>query len=142
MPDPLVQELADQVAIRTLSVRYNHLSDAGDGAAYAQLYTPDGLWELDDGLERYVGNEQLAELCVTHGPGSLHVTTDPLIEISGDTASQISRLLIFTVDDRRRSNDFVATGQYADELVRTEDGWRFKSRRIRMNRDFTATPDA
>jgi hypothetical protein len=56
------------------------------------------------------------------------MTTDSVIEISGDAATHVSTLALIT---RSRSRGLMAifTGRYTDELVRTADGWRF-SRRV------------
>jgi hypothetical protein len=116
------------MAIRDLSAEYNHCADTGNGDRHAQLYTEDGEFEIA-GDRVYRGREQLAAL--TSSTTILaHSTTDPVIEIDGDTARQTSRLLLTSKPQDGSANEFIATGRYIDELSRTPDGWRFHKRRI------------
>jgi hypothetical protein len=136
MPDYDHQYVADYIAIQQLSNRYARVSDEFDGATYATLYTEDGEFVIDrgEGAEprRFVGPEQLAALCNgTKGTG-FHVTSNPVVEIEGDRARQVSRLLMMKVPEDGKGAQATMAGTYTDELVRTPQGWKFKSRRVRV----------
>jgi 3-phenylpropionate/cinnamic acid dioxygenase small subunit len=60
-----------------------------------------------------------------------HMTTEAVIEIDGDEATQRSYLLFL---DRAGGSTRVAnSGTYDDRLRRTENGWRFVSRRTTLD---------
>jgi uncharacterized protein (TIGR02246 family) len=123
-----LQQISDYIEICTLSAQYNYLADAGDGEAYADLYTEDGYFEVV-GNRVYRGRAELAACAATAANKTVHVTANPIIEVDGDTATQRSRLIscLRTPDGTR--NEFVNTGYYIDVLRRTPAGWRFVSRR-------------
>ncbi len=65
----------------------------------------------------------------------VHITSDPIIEVDGDEATQTCALLnIYRAADKS-ANEFVATGRYFDRLVRTPEGWRIKERRVVLDLD-------
>jgi hypothetical protein len=130
------QFISDYIEICQLTSRYNQLSDAADGVEYAKLFVEDGIWESGPEEERVrvTGHEALAALCARMGQGIVHITTNPYIEVDGDRATHACKMLIFTVSADRSSNEFVGTGTYTDELVRTPKGWKFKHRSSVMER--------
>jgi len=123
-----VQELADKVAIRELTARFNETFDAGDGEGHADCYTADGRMIYENG-EGPSGREEFIATCNLFDGQVIHVTTDARIEIDGDTATQVCGMIMFTRTKDRSANEFFMTGRYRDELVRTPEGWRFKTRR-------------
>jgi hypothetical protein len=60
-------------------------------------------------------------------PGGLHLGGPPVVNIDGDRAETLQNLLFIerVTNEMRRS-------VYDDVLVRTENGWRIKSRRCRF----------
>jgi hypothetical protein len=139
------QFISDYIEICQLSARYNQLSDAADGAEYAKLFVADGLWESGPEHARttVTGHEGLAALCARMGRGIVHITTNPYIEVDGDRATQTCKMVIFTASADGSSNDFVGTGTYTDELVRTPHGWKFKRRSSIMDNQVpSADPSA
>lgn len=131
-----IQFLSDYVEIRQLNALYNRLGDSGDGAAYAQLYTQDGEFHIV-GNQVYCGREEIAAAAAATTV-TVHVTSEPEIEIDGDSATQRLRMLsVYRAEDLSR-NDFVCSGWYQDELKRTADGWRYFRRRAELDLDITA----
>jgi len=118
--------VADWIEIRTLTAVSGASFDACDCDGYAATFTADGEMWLD--AERLsAGRDELAKL-PAKPRGFVHVTTDPIIELDGCTATQRCTLLLY-----RRSRDgskvsLFSTGRYEDRLVRTDDGWRFARR--------------
>jgi 3-phenylpropionate/cinnamic acid dioxygenase small subunit len=128
-----IQYLLDYVAIRQLNALYNRLADGGDGDAYSQLYTEDAEFNIV-GNQTYCGRKEIASAAAATKV-TVHVTTEPEIEIDGDSATQRVRMLsVYRAEDLSR-NDFVASGWYVDELKRTEDGWRYHRRRAELDLD-------
>ena len=66
------------------------------------------------------------------------MTTEPEIDISGDTAQQRVRMLTVLQDGKGTRNEFVASGWYIDELKRTEESWRYHRRRVELDLDINA----
>jgi ketosteroid isomerase-like protein len=125
-----VRDMEDRIAIRELTARYNHAFDDVDTEAFVNTFTEDGVFQLDtDGLVT-AGRERLAAMSqvVNHGP--VHMTTDPVIEIDGDRATQVCSLALGgrTREREPGSATYLTSGRYYDELVRTPEGWLFSKR--------------
>jgi 3-phenylpropionate/cinnamic acid dioxygenase small subunit len=131
-----VQFLSDYIEIRLLNALYNRLADDGDGNAYAQLYTEDAEFNIV-GNQTYCGREEIASAAAATAV-TIHVTTEPEIEIDGDSATQRVRMLsVYRAEDLSK-NEFVASGWYIDKLKRTAEGWRYFRRRAELDLDLTA----
>ena len=131
-----LQYLADYIAIRQLNATYNRNADMADGEAYSNLFTEDGeLNIVGEGI--YTGREQIAARC-NATTTAVHITTEPEIDINGDTAQQRVRMLTVLQDGKGTRNEFVASGWYIDELKRTEAGWRYYRRRVELDLDINS----
>lgn len=131
-----LQNLLDYVAIRQLNATYNRYADLADGASYSNLFTENAEFNIV-GEGSYVGREQIAARC-NATTTAVHVTTEPEIDINGDTARQRVRMLTVLQDGKGTRNEFVASGWYIDELKRTEDGWRYHRRQVELDLDINA----
>lgn len=130
--DPETQRLADYIAIRELTARYNRAFDDGDAASFARNFTEDGVMEVP-GLMEVKGREGLEQMCRSTPYGVVHVTTDSIIEIDGDRAVQDVTVMVLQrpkpqSPPAERLSTLQQSGRYRDELVRTADGWRFARR--------------
>jgi len=123
-----MQELADKLAIRELTARYNFSFDSGDAEGYADCWTEDGRMIHENG-EIHGGRDEFVESCRRYDRQVIHTTTDALIELDGDRATQLCTLVVYTRNPDRTANEFFMTGRYRDELQRTPDGWKFHRRR-------------
>jgi SnoaL-like domain len=126
--------LLDRVEILELSARYNRAADGTDPDAIKGVFTRDGvveMWGRGDGPAVYAG-EDLTRLAAPYIGQRTHLTTDSVVVVDGDCASQRSTLLLCT---RSRGKQLAAllTGRYEDDLVRTDDGWRFARRTVRID---------
>jgi hypothetical protein len=121
----------DYIDIQQLTARYSHALDtaAGNGYAYADLFTDDGA-----AFDRWIGREQIAEIPRSGarepvGPDYVrHYATNHLIEPTADGA--IGKQYVIVIDhqnDGKPSTIFLG-GQYQDVYVKTAKGWRFKTR--------------
>jgi uncharacterized protein (TIGR02246 family) len=122
--------LVDADAIRALTARYNLAVDNGDTDLVAELFTEDGVFEVlgfGDPIT-YRGREAIVEVATRPPRSQLHMTTDSLIEVAGDRATQLCTVMRTTPPKRPGQEQRRMLGRYADELVRTADGWRFERR--------------
>ena len=124
--------LVDRTRICELTARYNRCFDDGDPDGFAATFTVDGVMEVAGGPVTK-GRAALAEMC-RHTPyGIVHVTVDATVEVDGDRATQDVTLLVVNrpapdAPSEARRSKVQRSGRYHDELVRTEDGWRFARR--------------
>lgn len=127
----------DRLDILALNAKYNWASYDRDPEAYADCYTPDGVYESANTGSRNEGREQLAAgmAAARDSAWSMgHISADALIEIDGDTARQRVFVLLYRRESPTGENQFFATGWYDDHLVRTPDGWRYRHRRSFIDR--------
>lgn len=125
------ETLADsRDAIRDLLARYTYHGDRGRIDQLASCFAPDGVLEYPGNVAQ--GPEAIAT-ALRSGPANpaltvvRHHITNPLIEVSNDAATARS---YFTV---HADNGPDHSGTYDDRLVRTDDGWRFAHRRVRID---------
>jgi ketosteroid isomerase-like protein len=120
-------ESPDLIEIQQLYARYNTAIDTGDGDTFAGCFTKDA--HFDSGISKIDGHEGIAGFAVeTHSalPGMRHNATNILLDGDGSGTAQGSAFLIgYTTDGGYK---VIVTGRYADELTRTDDGWRFTKR--------------
>jgi ketosteroid isomerase-like protein len=122
-----VQWIEDYLAIRELTARYNHTFDDGDAEAFADCWTEDGRM-THEVPGSHGGREEFIASCKLYDGGVIHQTSDPIITIDGDTATQDCSFQVWTRLKDRSANEPFMTGRYQDELVRTPDGWKFHRR--------------
>lgn len=122
---------ADWVAINELTATYNRAADDGDPALLASVFVEDASVTFDGpkGVRTITGRDEIAKIADRPGGQTVHATTNAVIEIDGDSATQVCTLLL----TRREPEPGTGTGRYTDSLVRTADGWRFASRRAKLD---------
>jgi hypothetical protein len=99
--------VADELAIRGLTAHFNHMADQLRGADCAAAFTENGVLEAAGRLE---GRAAIAAFfdAQAHGEpvdigfgktghlfSTVHATTDNVITIEGDKATQMSYMLVF-----------------------------------------------
>src|SRR3954468_20153638 len=92
MSDEL-ERVLDHLAIRELTARYNRAFDDVDSEAWADTFTPDGTMEWS-GAEPITGRDALVEMSKGTGYGYVHITTDPIIDVIGDRATQLCTVIV------------------------------------------------
>jgi len=133
MQQPTVEEtvrrLADTEAIRDLARRYADCVWRLDGAGAVGLLAEDGVMEVGEGA-RIVGRAALLEAYQAMLTGDLQpFVHNHVIELDGDRA--VGRCYL----DLRATRDGISmmgSGHYEDVYVRLADGWKFRSRKLKM----------
>ncbi|MDX1383576.1 MAG: nuclear transport factor 2 family protein [Thermoanaerobaculia bacterium] len=131
-----VRRLEDVEAIRRLKARYCFACDAGyDVEALAELFTEDAVW--DGGALGVAEGREAIRRFFERAPQAMsfavHMVTNPLIEIDGDTATGAWYLLQAATHAPSESAVW-GSARYDEEYVRTETGWKF--RRLRLTSHF------
>jgi len=119
----------DQVAIQALAARYNHAIDSGDGAAFAGVFTEDGVLDAAGRLvEGRAALEQFAKEFAQRMRSPRHIATNLVIEGNGHRATLRAYLQMFALEGEPGSQQIAASGKYADTLVKEAGTWRFERR--------------
>lgn len=128
-----LQLLEDQHAISQLVASYGPLVDAGEAERVADLWTEDGVYDVEEffmashsevaAMVRSDAHQGLIRSGCSHFLGPAHVTVD------GDRAIAVCESVLLV---RHKDRVFPARiGANRFELVRTADGWRTTRRTTR-----------
>lgn len=120
----------DFEAIKQLTALYNRAFDDLDVPGYLATWTEDGFFERSNAGRSYQGHAQLTQLINSFPVKGRHVTSDFVISVDDDRAEQSCYLSYLDV---AQAHKLVMFGVYTDELVRTADGWKFSSRRLKVD---------
>lgn len=133
-----VDRLAARAAITDVLVRYAQWFDDQNWEDFAQLWTDDASFEVDD--EGFFGKAAVLEFlttCLPDGYVSKHMLSVPLIEVADDGRHATARTDVVWIT---QSFETKIVARYNDDLVRGDDGrWRF-SRRWETPVPFAADP--
>lgn len=129
-----LRRLEDERDIAQLIAAYGPLVDAGAAVEVAELWTHDGIYDVD---EVYLeGHEQLAAMVRSKAHqswiegGCAHFVGPALVSVDGDTAVAVCHsLMVVRTDGRFRVRRATANHW---ELTRTDDGWRASRRTNRV----------
>jgi len=114
--------MSDFDEIRQLHFHYAEYADKGDSDAFADLFTPDGIWIVSRGNE-FRGRQVISDLIKAIPHGGWHKASEVThITINGDTATGGCAY------EGKRDGEHVF-GRYEDRYVRTANGWRFEYRK-------------
>jgi hypothetical protein len=124
----------DILAIQKLIADYNHIVDAGDGEAFAQLFVEGG--SLDTGFNVVKGSDELrgfADFVPTMAPGARHWVTNVSIDGDGDAATAKLYLQMYSTAGGAAETKLVISGVYEDTLRRDGSAWRFVTRKLTVD---------
>jgi 3-phenylpropionate/cinnamic acid dioxygenase small subunit len=129
-------ELAAREAIRDVVAAYAHAADSGRFDEVAALFAADGVLETPDHVEHrgcdairaFVGGTGAALAGATTVPLIRHHISNLRIAVTGsDDATGAAYFFVLT----ERGPDH--WGRYRDRYIRTDEGWRFAHRRVRLD---------
>lgn len=112
--------------IQQLYARYNLAIDTGNAEGWAATFTPDGVFNNTnkghDALVQFIKDWREKR----DGANRRHLNSNMVLTPTADGANASIYLLLLNVGVRPAT--IATTGIYEDVLVRTPQGWRFKSR--------------
>jgi hypothetical protein len=112
--------IADAIEIEQLLAKYSVAMTKNDvKTVMAEVFAPDGTYSAFGSTYRLDDFPALVEAA----PKGLFMTGTPLLDLDGDTGTGEQPLLFID----QTSHD-MRMGWYTDTYVRTEQGWRLKTR--------------
>ena len=115
--------------------RYVNLNDAQDWPAVAALYTENAVFRRPSGGDAIVGREAILVSLLARPPRvQRHVIANVVVDVEDeDHARAFSVIVLYQGDPLPEglpamSASSPLVGTFADQLVRTRDGWRFAER--------------
>jgi hypothetical protein len=122
--------MSDKDEIRELLARYCFALDADRFEDMAALFTQDGIWETAFGTGKGRAGivAQARGIATGERPRRVHLTTNIVIDLDGDTATARSNWAL--VQNSAAGPVIGSGGAYADRLVKVDGAWFFKHRTI------------
>ena len=121
----------DILAIQKLVADYNHLVDAGEGDAFADLFVDGG--SLDTGFNVVKGRDELRDFAAfvpNMAPGARHLVSNVSIDGDGTEATTRLYLQMWSTAGGAAESKLVISGRYEDTLRRDDGTWRFVTRKL------------
>ena len=130
-----LDRLESEHAIRRLKAEYMRACDEQRGAAIADLFWPDGVWESIGGASATFGclegRSAIADAFAANPARytfTTHYLTNEAIEVDGDRA--VGRWYLFEPLTHRAQRAYWMGGWYLDDFERRDGEWRFARLRL------------
>lgn len=132
----------DRAEIANMSNRYMVAVDAGDIETVMSTWAEEGVLEWIGGVERGAaeireamsnfGGARKVEIpeSATSRPRTRHQIINHVIDVDGDTATTIAYWFAMTNNTPQKDVQIMYMGHYEDELVKRNDRWYFKHRKV------------
>jgi hypothetical protein len=142
--------VSDHEEIRNLISSYSHAADDGNYEAFAANFTADGVL-VDGGVDipastlvKLQADRARAQEKLPQPNGSKHLQLNTVIKLDGDRAQAVTDLVIIRLAP---DTGWIVggTGRYDDEIVKQNDRWLFKRRKITWHKNLSPhrrEPDA
>jgi hypothetical protein len=124
----------DYFAILATLARYSTALDQRDWGLLEEVFTDDLVYDAGEWITRSRAEylERLRPYLEGCGP-TQHLLGNTRIEIDGDTARSAVYVRAFHVGTHElASTTYEMFGEYRDELVRRNEGWRSRHRTLRL----------
>lgn len=121
--------IEDRMKILDLCARYQQLFDDGLAEAWADTFLADGRFEGPAGVAS--GRAELISFCQrvsAQYPDALHFTDQHVLD--SRPGGIVQHRCILSVQYPVERSVRIALYRYSDELLKSEDGWKFKSRHV------------
>lgn len=132
-----IQRLEDIEAIRALRYRYHHYINDGLDDRAVDLFTKDGVLEVEkvqsDTVERWEGADAIRAGIVRSVEARTLVKQfnhNLIVDVNGDKATGIS---YFELRYAENGVSLMIAGRYSDEYVRTDGHWLISRQNIRID---------
>ena len=122
--------MSDKDEIRELVAKYCFALDDGRFEDMAALFVPDGVWEtaFGTGTGRAGIVARAKSIATEPRPRRVHLTTNIVIELNGETATAQSNWLLF--QNTPAGPAIGSGGAYRDRLAKLDGRWYFQHRTI------------
>lgn len=131
--------LADHIAIKELSSYFDNTIDEGDIDRHMTLWhddmqfiSPFGDFDNKDDYRAWV--TEFHNSTQAYG-GTRHLVVNNVISIEGDRATQTCYQIILSQTSNDGAPAVLASTRMEDELIKTENGWRFTKRVLNLDQD-------
>ncbi|MBM4186697.1 MAG: nuclear transport factor 2 family protein [Gemmatimonadetes bacterium] len=129
---------ADLAEIQSLYARYNWALDEGDAEGWASTFTTDGVFAIEDqgaaGIS--AGHDAIVKFAhgfrASIGKHVKHWNTN--LELTPTATGARGRVYLILVDFGTKPASIATSATYADELVKSAQGWRFTKRAVKGDR--------
>jgi hypothetical protein len=141
MPDNAeLRRWVDKLDIREIIERSVRYIDDQNATAFAELFEEDGVMQLAGTV--FAGRDGLCDMFrgastgpkwtepghLLEQPGAMHLTTNPVIDVDGDTATAETDMITLRRGDDGRAK-ITLLARYRDRFRRADDGhWLISSR--------------
>jgi 3-phenylpropionate/cinnamic acid dioxygenase small subunit len=115
----------DYIAINNLLSEYALASDESRYEDWARLFGEDG--EMHAFRRVWKGFDELVSF-ISAAPEGIHICGLPRIDIQGDRADATVNFAFLRFEDKQ----VWSMGHYINELVKTSEGWRYKTLKIKI----------
>lgn len=128
----------ERLDILALYAEYNRTIDSGDAAAWARTFAEDGVFQHPS--RDFVGRPELEGFVrdrtpklATHPCASQRHWNDAItVEDNTGNVTGSCQLIVWGLSRDTSKPEVIARGRYADELVKSNSGWRFRRRTLRI----------
>jgi uncharacterized protein (TIGR02246 family) len=129
----LSEELAAIREIEDVLARYCYAVDDGDPLAVASVYAEDGLHDAGNGLvvRGRADIEAFFRLRLARYDASAHHLANIVVQLDGD-AAHVASYVYARIWPLGSDECGELWGRYADDLVRSSEGWQITHRRLRV----------
>jgi 3-phenylpropionate/cinnamic acid dioxygenase small subunit len=129
-----LQAIGDRIEIEELLVRYSRAIDHRDFDTLESLFTPEATFD-GGSLGCPTGARAIREMIegtLTGLDATQHLVGKSLIELDGDFAEVRTYLISQHIRESTPGpvKHYFLGGEYADRVVRTDEGWRIAYRRL------------
>lgn len=121
-----LETLVAEREIEQMIVAYAAANDAAEWDAVGAMYVADGRMSRPTAPDTFLEGREAIRAAFKARPArtSRHIVANIRVEVSGDSASATSQILLFIA-----AGAAPLVGTNRDKLTRTPDGWRFTERR-------------
>lgn len=134
-----VEQLEAIEAIKKMKALYCLHCDRGyEPDALAALFTEDAVWDGGADGGRYVGRQAIRDFFSRASgrfPFAAHLVTNPIIEVDGDKAVGLWRMLMpCTLKDADGEHAAVQVSEYDDAYLRVNGRWLIQRLAVKRHR--------
>jgi hypothetical protein len=123
----------DKLEILNLLGKYNFAIDFGDAEAWADTFTPQGVFESPQ--TKAQGRDELVSFAAGFASqlkGARHWVNNIVVEGDGNNATTKAYLVLYLMGGEGGPKA-IATGIYNDTLTKTGGAWKFTGRKVTVD---------